>query len=236
MKKVKYFSTVGMHDNIDEEFLPPDYMIFPQKSQLELDTKSRYSKCPALKEWGKNTWIFYQPFDLEFKYISARQQVISNNLHTEVFNNYIYIEPSWLDGKNPNIQLNTVNYFWTDEKDVWIEQIPHPLISRYGIEVIPGTFPISVWHRPVVCGCDIIDHDVSIKIPRGTPLFYIRFYSQKSNSLFDLERKLPPEDFMLAEKQDTNLKKFTPFGSWDVIQDRLKKEESSCPFNFLRRK
>ena len=58
MKKVKYFSTVGMHDNIDEEFLPPDYMIFPQKSQLELDTKSRYSKCPALKEWGKNVHVW----------------------------------------------------------------------------------------------------------------------------------------------------------------------------------
>ena len=97
-----------------------------------------------------------------------------------------------MDGEHPTIQLRDTYLFWTKNKDVWIEQIPHPLISRYGIEIIPGTFPISVWQRPVVCGFNILDYDVNIKIARGTPLYYIRFYSKKGDSLFSLNRG-PPE-------------------------------------------
>ena len=126
--------------------------------------------------------------------------------------------------------------FWTKNKDVWIEQIPHPLISRHGIEIISGTFPISVWQRPVVCGFNILDYDVNIKIARGTPLYYIRFYSKKGDSLFSLNRETVPKEVMESQKQNIRLKDYDRFASLDLIQDRLKKEDSSCPFNFLRRK
>ena len=230
MKKVKYFSTIGFGG--DEEYLPPDYLIAPKKCISEQDKNHMYSKCPALKEWGKNTWIVYQPFDIEIEYISAEKKLIGN-LSQESFDNYIRLESCWLDGKHPNVQFNNFYLFWTKEKDVWVEQIPHPLISRQGIEVIPGTFPISVWQRPVVCGFNILDYDVNIKIPRGTPLYYVRFYSRKSDSLFSLNKETPSKKLLQSQKQHTRLKDYAPQDSWNLIQDRLKKEESSCPFNFL---
>jgi len=233
MKKVKYFSTIGFGG--DEEYLPPDYLIAPKKCIIEQDKNHMYSKCPALKEWGKNTWIVYQPFDIEIEYVSAEKRLIGN-LSQSAFDNYIHLASYWLDGKNPNVQFNDFYLFWTEEKDVWVEQIPHPLISRQGIEVIPGTFPISVWQRPVVCGFNILDYDVNIKIPRGTPLYYVRFYSRKSDSLFSLNKETPSKKLLQSQKQHTRLKDYAPQDSWNLIQDRLKKEDSSCPFNFLWKK
>ena len=230
MKKVNYFSTIGFGSN--DEYLPPDYLIPPEKRIVELDKKSMYGKCPALKEWNKNTWIVYQPFDIEIEYVSKDKRLIGN-LNQSAFDNYIRLESYWLDGKHPNVQFNNFYLFWTEEKDVWVEQIPHPLISRYGIEVIPGTFPISVWQRPVSFGFNILDYDVNIKIPKGTPLYYIRFYSKRSDSSFSLNRENIPKDVFISSKQHLRLKDYAPQDSWNLIQDRLKKEESSCPFNFL---
>ena len=235
MKKVNYFSTIGVDGDKDVEYLPSDYLIPPEKRIVEVDKNHMYSKCPALKEWGKNTWIVYQPFNIEIEYISAEKRLIGN-LVQSAFDNYIHLESYWLDGKNPNVQFNDFYLFWTEEKDVWVEQIPHPLISRYGIGVIPGTFPISVWQRPITCGFDILDYDVNIKIPRGTPLYYVRFYSRKSDSLFSLNKEPLPKKMLEFQKQHTRLKDYAPQESWNLIKDRLKKEESSCPFNFLRRK
>ena len=76
-------------------------------------------------------------------------------------------------------------------------------------------------------------YDVNIKIPRGTPLYYVRFYSRKSDSLFSLNKETPSKKLLQSQKQHTRLKDYAPQDSWNLIQDRLKKEESSCPFNFL---
>ena len=235
MKKVNYFSTIGFSGDTDEEYLPPDYIIHPKKWIGEQDRNYFHNKCPAWKEWGKNTWIVYQQFDLEFEYISEEKRIITN-LTQENFDNYFWLQEHWLDGEHPTIQLRDTYLFWTKNKDVWIEQIPHPLISRQGIEIIPGTFPISVWQRPVVCGFNILDYDVNIKIARGTPLYYIRFYSKKGDSLFSLNRETVPKEVMESQKQNIRLKDYDRFASWDLIQDRLKKEDSSCPFNFLWKK
>ena len=232
MKKVNYFSTIGFDNGgYHEEYLPSDYIISPKKWIGEQGKDYFHNKCPAWKEWGKNTWIIYQPFDIEFEYVSEEKRIITN-LTQESFDTYFWLQKHWLDGELPTVQLVNPYLFWTNEKDVWVEQTAHPLISRYGLEVVPGTFPISVWQRPLLFGFKILDHDVNIKLPKGTPLYYIRFYSQKSDSLFDLEKKFPPEDVMRSQRQNTRLKQFDRFGSWDLIKERIK-EESKCPFNFL---
>ena len=88
----------------------------------------------------------------------------------------------------------------------------------------------------MVCGFNILDYDVNIKIPRGTPLYYVRFYSRKSDSLFSLNKETPSKKLLQSQKQHTRLKDYAPQDSWNLIQDRLKKEDSSCPFNFLWKK
>ena len=132
MKRINYFSTIGFDSPIDEDYLPPDYIIHPKKWLGEQGKNYMYNKCPAWNEWGKNTWIVYQPFDLEFEYISEEKRIISN-LPQGSFDQYFWMNKEWLTGEFPTIQLKDIYLFWTKEKDVWIEKIPHPLLSRRGV-------------------------------------------------------------------------------------------------------
>ena len=118
---------------------------------------------------------------------------------------------------------------WTEDKDVWIEQIPHPLLSRYGLDLVPATFPISVWYRPMVVGVKVLDKD--IYLPKGTPLYYFRLYSQRSDSNFKLEKRDVPEKLIKQLDEAYTLRKFTNFNSWDIIKGRVSKE-GKCPFRW----
>ena len=97
---------------------------------------------------------------------------------------------------------------------------------------MPGTFPISVWFRPLVVGVKLLDFDTNLWIPKGTPLYYIRLCSKKSNSEFKIEYQEPPEDRKKEQSRHNLLRKFSAFDAWNVIQDRVEKE-SKCPFSGL---
>ena len=87
MKKINYFSTIGDNDEY-KDYLPTDYIIPPKKWLGEQGKNYYHNKCPAWKEWGKNTWIVYQQFDIEFKYVSAEKRVTSGSVNQRVFDNY----------------------------------------------------------------------------------------------------------------------------------------------------
>ena len=136
---------------------------------------------------------------------------------------------NWLNGQYPEIQMKYAMSVWTKDKDVWIEQIPHPLLSRYGLELIPATFPISVWFRPMVIGVKMLDSD--IYLPKGTPLYYFRLYSKRSDSDFQLQQRDVPKDVWRQLEQNNKLREFTRFNAWDIIRERLSKE-GKCPFRW----
>ena len=108
-------------------------------------------------------------------------------------------------------------------------KIPHPLLSRYGLELIPATFPISVWFRPMVIGVKMLDSD--IYLPKGTPLYYFRLYSKRSDSDFQLQQRDVPEKMVKQLNENNTLRKFTMFNAWDIIKGRVSKE-GKCPFRW----
>ena len=235
MKNVYYLPTIGEQEDFKKEYLPPDYTPEPTKFGSKYDRNYSHAKGPAWSEWGKNTWIFYQPFDLGMLYKST-DKYLDTNLAQPIFDEFFNLAPNWLDGELPEIQFNYGHALWTRDKDVWVEQIPHPLLSRYGLESIPGTYPLSVWQRPLGFGFKLLDLDTNLWIPKGTPLFMLRLDSQKSDSTFSLKKKAPPQDILDQYAQNARLKEFDKFASWSLIKDRLKKEDSKCPFDFLWKK
>ena len=102
------------------------------------------------KLWSNNVWTFRQPFDIEFWFDSSSNGLRTNGLQQNEFGRYVHASPDWLAGEFPVIQLNWGALFWTNEKNVWIEQLPNSTTSRIGLELIPASFPISVWTRPVI--------------------------------------------------------------------------------------
>ena len=222
MKKAYWSYRIG--ENGDQ--LPPDFYEAPKLYKTGYDMKYDHAKCPAWKKWTDNTWMVTQPFDLGFK---IKEYRIESSLTQEAYDDYFQLGDNWLNGSHPEIQMKYVMSIWTEDKDVWIEQIPHPLLSRYGLELIPATFPISVWFRPMVIGVKVLDND--IYLPKGTPLYYFRLYSKRSDSDFQLQQRDVPEKMIKQLNENNTLRKFTMFNAWDIIKGRVSKE-GKCPFRW----
>ena len=148
----------------------------------------------------------------------------------DAYDQYFHVPENWLGGEYPEIQLRLNYMFWTNEKDVWVEQIPHPLLSRHGFELVPGTFPISEWHRPLVVGLKVLDTCLKLMIKKDTTLYYFILYSKKSDPYFIIEQKQPPEAWHRSNQQENLLRKFAPFKSWDVIKQRV--SSGKCPIKW----
>ena len=106
-------------------------MITPTKYGKGYDRNYSHAKCPAWKEYFKNTWVFYQPFDLGM-YYNSNDKYLQTNLAQEIFDEYFLLASNWLDGELPEIQFKLGTALWTRDNDVWVEQVPHPLLARYG--------------------------------------------------------------------------------------------------------
>ena len=220
MKKAYWSYKIG------ESQLPSEFYEPPQPYKTGYDMRYDHAKCPAWKKWTDNTWVVTQPFDLGFK---IKEDRIESSLTQEAYDDYFQVGENWLSGTYPEIQMKYAMSIWTEDKDVWIEQIPHPLLSRYGLELVPATFPISVWYRPMVVGVKVLDND--IYLPKGTPLYYFRLYSQRSDSNFKLEKRDVPEKLIKQLDETYTLRKFTKFNAWDIIKGRVSRE-GKCPFRW----
>jgi hypothetical protein len=226
VKRVYWDYNIG--EERDTKF-PDDFMATPKKFRGGYSTGYDHTKCPAWKKWTENCWVVKQPFDVGIK-VDTKERKIVTDLHQEAYDTYFHLGERWLEGEYPEIQLKLNYMFWTKNKDVWIEQIPHPLLSRLGFELIPGTFPISEWHRPLVVGLKVLDTDVNLMLKKNTPLYYFRLYSKKSDPDFIIEQKEPPESWHVANKQTNLLRTFAPFKSWGIIKQRV--ESGKCPIKW----
>jgi|TARA_Y100000033_G_C2739689_1_gene107790 hypothetical protein len=233
MPTVNYISVIP--DGQDEDYQHPtfaeDFEIPPTPAFNEGDKKHDHKSCPAHKEWCKNRWTFYMPFDLHLRAIpSEGKLIVSDSIEPNEFGSLLEINENWWNDENiPEIQVKYNTLFWTEEKHgVWIEYTSHPRLAETGITLVPGTFPISSWMRslPIPVTINKLEQDIWIK--RGTPLFHVRFYD-KRGSTFKLRRKAPTKDRLEQIKQDKTLKSYMRFASWDLI----KKRESKCPFKNL---
>ena len=240
-KKIFYNYVMGGSEEsfLDEgelDFFPEDYFEEPTPALKEYDPDYRHSKCPAFKEYYKNTWVMKQCFPLGMLYKSA-DQYLETNLGQDVFDEYFMVGDGWLDGTHPEVQFKQGYCFWTEDSDVWIEQFQHPEMTRKGLDVVSGTFPISVWQRPINLGFTIKTYDKNIWLEKGSPLCYVRFSSQRTRDVkFTLEKRSIPKEVLKRQLQSLWLKDWHKNFSWNLIKQRLRKEEeqeNKCPFDFL---
>ena len=88
-KKIFYNYVMGGSEEsfLDEgelDFFPDDYFEEPTPALKEYDPDYRHSKCPAFKEYYRNTWVMKQCFPLGMLYKSA-DQYLETNLGQDVF-------------------------------------------------------------------------------------------------------------------------------------------------------
>ena len=208
---------------------PKDFSQVLSSPMDNYDKNYEHFNCPAFKEWNKNIWIVNQPFDLKFIFDQDTGQ-INHTPEGEANKSYFLVHDSYKNVQFPEIQYKYHFLFWTKLKNIWVELYPHPNLSRLGLDLIPATFPISSWIRPISLAFKLLNTNSLIEIPKNTPLYYIKFIDKNDfQSKINLEEKEEvPHDILNRFEKESNIKIYAPNKSWNFLINRLKK--TKCPF------
>ena len=253
MKKVFYAPRI---DNFNQPF---DHPVLDKVCYIEpvpfleyykdSHKKHTYWKCPAWKNYHKNSYVFFSQFDMEvtynkstgileeeaFKYFSFDEAAGAQ----EEF--YAFNRPKEEPPQNPYNgvavgQTNQHIVFWPEKEkyqNMWLEILPMPeMISTHNVELISGEYPFSRWFRPSLFAFKFYNETTIFK--RGEPLGIIKFKNLDNYSEnILLERKDIPNAIEKRSHMHSFLKIFLPNKSWSLIKDAPKRK---CPFNWGRKK
>lgn len=233
---------------IPEYYIKPvTYLEYTQKD----NEKHSFYKCPAWKSYWANTFVIFNQLDISFKWEKETGRVYDTSFPQNNAADFVYIQEGKIGNYDSSInkhapfsykQFLVIQWaqsmmFWPKKpnKNLWVEMVPYPdLHHKTGLELITAEFPLGRWYRSIngAYRC----HKQTVDIPRGTPLYCVRFRGSKDNS-YSLERwedLVPPPEVTRKFRNNQGLKTWLPKKSWGMIKDDV--EESKCPVSFLWRK
>jgi len=215
--------------------MPSDFFSPLTKSLSNYNNNNyEHFRCPAFKEWNKNMWVVNQPFDITFSY-DNQSRIINHEAIGDPLKDYFFVHQN-KDNIYPEVQFEYQILFWTKEKNVWVELYHHPELYRVNLELIPGTFCISEWNRPINFAFKILKVNENITLKKGMPLYNLKFVSKSNDSEFSLEQKDAPDEIIKKVEKDVFLKEYARNESWSLMKKRINKNKDNCPFlNFFKR-
>ena len=226
---------------LKKDYINGVHQYVPIKTIKEIEFENyEFQGCPAWHSWASSSFVYFSQEDVIFKY-NKEKNIIELNSIDDPVREKIQLSYDWNTGKTPTFQLNQHCLFWTENKNVWLEQIPFGTTSRFSnIDLIPAHFPFSVWTRVVSMGFKLINVDKPVIIKKGTPLYTVRFISSDYPEV-SLQYKEPPQSILNKAMDNVSFKLKQPNKSWGIIQKLLGKEkdelkieqQSKCPFSFL---
>ena len=187
----------------------------------EINQKYPSGRCPAQKEFWKNTWTCKTPFAIDMKIFHKQQKAMITNMETSGAETVCLPETFRWEGPTLEGQM-TFNYlFWTKHPNIWVEQRASYDMTKRGVETVQGTFPISAWVRPLNFGFRTYETDLNI--PKGTEVYHVKLIDKENNANI----KLTPVDTIpdwVHEKKDAedNYKMLFKMKSWGAMMRRVK--------------
>ena len=230
--------------NIPEYFIAPKPYLEYAKEQHE---KHSYWRCPAWKAYWQDTYVVFNQLDISFQFDKQTGLVTSASFPMDRSMDYLYIQ----EGQTRDMKQGAMSYsnktglvvqwaqsmmVWPQNprnKNIWVELVPFPeLYHKTGMELIAAEFPLGRWYRSI--NGAYICHAPTVNVPRGTPLYMLRFRGAKDHK-YELERKEDvPAGVARQFRVNHGLKNWLPKKSWALIKNDV--EESKCPFSFLWKK
>lgn len=209
----------------------------PIKKNSNSDFKNTLlSKCPAWNHQNSKTFTYYASSYLHIQFDQINNRHYSNSLKPEEFHQCIDYSDFTLEGKSVyQIKIFFTNFYWTDDKSIWISILPHPLTSLNNNFYHCGAwFNLSNWPRVINLGAVVVDKNKPIIINRGDPLYNIKFHTSDQNENINLikeeldhkklERSLNKVGFIRSNHG-------LGFNYEEILFESSKK--SKCPFKFL---
>lgn len=175
---------------------------------------SKYMKCPAFLKYVSDTFVIRNAIEIEL-FWDRNNKVLSSNLGHEAHNSFVRVHWGDFDPDidNPIVALSN-SFVFVADKPVYIEIIPPFNTIDEHIRIIPGSFNIFSWQRPVLPTFEMLENKIVIK--RGQPIAYVRFKSEDLKDNFILE-KIPRSDELEHRVNSClTLKHYQPNISWKL--------------------
>jgi len=174
-----------------------------------------FLQCPAFKRYVDQIWMITSYVDVTMKW-DKKHKVLNSNLPQMAHEAMCKVH--WgdfdPDKDHPIVALNTSTVFLSDE-DVWIEFVPPYYHLDPKWRLMPGSFNICNWQRPVIPTFEMLENEITIK--RGQPLAYIRFRSKDPQAVYILEKMARTDDIEHLVNSSVSLKNYMPNISWSIV-------------------
>lgn len=185
-----------------------------EKVKVFDDNLGKVWKCPAFTNYIHGLYVLRSPIDVELSW-DATNKVLSTNLGKEASDSFVRCHWGDFDPVHgrPIVALHCA-YLFVADQPVNIEFMPPYFEIDNSFRLIPGTFNIFNWHRPVMPTFEMLNNTVEIK--RGQPLAYIKFRSENLKESFSLVKIQRTEELEHAVNSCLTLKHFMPNLSWRI--------------------
>jgi hypothetical protein len=161
-------------------------MILEKRKDLD------YTRCPAVSDHLKNTYIVRSPYNITITYDQKTDSFHTNSLGKEWINTTFFPRfPVYENGKIISSCITIrIKYLFVCDQDMEMSVSDVPLISTpltRNIKIIPGISNIHRWLRPVDFTFEIQDLDHPLELKRGDPLFAVTFNTKEKIHLEHVE-------------------------------------------------
>jgi hypothetical protein len=213
-----WFEKNNSYSNIDPAYNDTwlDLVRFDiEKLDTWKESTSNYKKCPAFINFVDQFWVIRSSIDVEITWDRVKRRITSNlsesahsmmiKTHSGDFNSYV---------APPIIAINNSAVFYSDD-NVWIDVLPPFNHIDDSWRLLPASFNICTWQRPVVPTFEMLKDVVSIK--RGQPLAYVRFRSTNQQDLFKLIKQEKTSELEKVVLGCSSVKFFQKNLSWKIV-------------------
>lgn len=183
------------------------------------NSSAGFMKCPAFVKYVDQTWVIKSPIDLDIRWDDTNK-VLHSNLPEMAHN--AMIRTHWgdfdVEKDRPIVAINS-SYLFVADDDVWIDFLPPFNSIDPGWRLMPASFNINTWQRPVVPTFELLANEINIK--RGQPLAYIKFRSKNPQDLFKPIKQERTEELEHLANSCVTIKTYQPNLSWQVVAGNI---------------
>lgn len=232
MKKTIYYCQYLNHPMEARRYrqnplIEPELGFYPVPVLEYRKEDNAFTKCPAYRQWAKNTFVVPVPFDFEIK---TRSDYAGITVSNEAWLPYIWLNDlsDWANTRAPIIQLLFGFVFWTEQPDVWLRLTGSPEAYGSNIRVVEAQYPMSGWTRPANIAFRIIDPQQPVVLKRGEPIQHVSFFTGAVNETFELTHKVPDSKIADTVFRNEFMRDMFPGKAWNILSQRS--NASKCPF------
>lgn len=212
----------GMMKKSDTGSYFPDDLASLNLIPHEVDQEYPSARCPAQKEFWKNTWTCKTPFAIDMSLYHKQQKSMITNMDKDGADAVRWPQTFSWDGPMLEGQMSFNYLFWTKHPNIWVEQRASYDMTKRKVETVQGTFCISAWLRPMNFG--FRTEETELTFPKGMDMFHVKVIDKENNANI----KLTPVDTIpdwVHEKKDAedNFKMLFKMKSWGAMMKRVKK-------------